>query len=145
MKFWKVLEKRISLSYCFGCLEVQESEGTVTCKILPNKKWVKLIPERTIISVFSFLILPPRYNNLNRDYTSEFRGSLPEEKLLKHEKAIKHYDSVLESSPILSPMEKTWQNFTLIRLNFDCVTNQLSNDKLPSILKWNCQSNYELS
>lgn len=60
-----------------------------------------------IILAFSFPILPPRYNNLNQEYTNEFRGSLPEEKLLKHEKPIKHYDGVLERSPILSPMEKT--------------------------------------
>lgn len=56
---------------------------------------MNLIPGRIIILVFSFPILPPRYNNLNQEYTNEFRGSLPEEKLLKHEKAIKHYDTVL--------------------------------------------------
>ncbi|XP_010212613.1 PREDICTED: solute carrier family 15 member 5 [Tinamus guttatus] len=48
-----------------------------------------------------------RYNDLNQEYTKEFRGSLPEEKPLQHEKAIKFYDSVLDRSPILSPMETT--------------------------------------
>ncbi|NXD10551.1 S15A5 protein, partial [Nothocercus nigrocapillus] len=48
-----------------------------------------------------------RYNDLNQEYTKEFRGSLPEEKPLQHEKAIKFYDSVLDRAPILSPMETT--------------------------------------
>lgn len=59
-----------------------------------------------IILAFSFPVLPPRYKSLNQECTNEFRGSLPEEKLSKHEKVIKCYDSVLEHSPILSPIEK---------------------------------------
>ncbi|XP_050765818.1 solute carrier family 15 member 5 isoform X2 [Gymnogyps californianus] len=60
-----------------------------------------------MVNTLGFWTVAHRYNSLNQEYTNEFRGSLPEEKLLKHGKAIKHYDSVLESSPILSPMEKT--------------------------------------
>ncbi|NXP27494.1 S15A5 protein, partial [Scytalopus superciliaris] len=60
-----------------------------------------------MVNALGFWTIAHRYNNLHQDYTNEFRGSLPREKLLKHEKNIKHYDSVLESSPILSPMEKT--------------------------------------
>ncbi|KFQ56842.1 Solute carrier family 15 member 5, partial [Pelecanus crispus] len=60
-----------------------------------------------MVNTLGFWTIAHRYNNLNQEYTNEFRGSLPEEKLLKHEKAIKHYGSVLENSPILSPMEKT--------------------------------------
>ncbi|NXG68062.1 S15A5 protein, partial [Baryphthengus martii] len=60
-----------------------------------------------VVNTLGFWTIAHRYSHLNQEYTDEFRGSLPEEKLLKHEKAIKHYDSVLESSPILSPMEET--------------------------------------
>ncbi|XP_054243079.1 solute carrier family 15 member 5 [Indicator indicator] len=64
-----------------------------------------------LVNTLGFWTIAYRYNNLNEAYTHEFRGSLSEEKLLKHEKAIKHYDSILESSPILSPMEKTSTSF----------------------------------
>ncbi|XP_071407478.1 solute carrier family 15 member 5 isoform X3 [Pithys albifrons albifrons] len=60
-----------------------------------------------MVNTLGFWTIAHRYNNLHQDYTSEFRGSLPGEKLLKHEKTIKHYDTVLESSPILSTIEKT--------------------------------------
>ncbi|NWS43318.1 S15A5 protein, partial [Probosciger aterrimus] len=60
-----------------------------------------------MVNTLGFWTIAHRYNNLNQEYTSEFRASLPEEKLLKGGKGIKHYDSVLERSPILSPMEKT--------------------------------------
>ncbi|KAM6301653.1 solute carrier family 15 member 5 [Podargus strigoides] len=60
-----------------------------------------------MVNTLGFWTIVHRYNNLNQEYANEFRGSLPEEKLLKHEKPIKCYDSVLETSPILSPMEKT--------------------------------------
>ncbi|KAJ7425669.1 solute carrier family 15 member 5-like protein [Willisornis vidua] len=60
-----------------------------------------------MVNTLGFWTIAHRYNNLHQDYTSEFRGSLPGEKLLKHEKTIKHYDTVLESSPILSIIEKT--------------------------------------
>ncbi|XP_068859663.1 solute carrier family 15 member 5 isoform X3 [Aphelocoma coerulescens] len=60
-----------------------------------------------MVNTLGFWTIAHRYNNLHQDCTNEFRGCLPGEKLLKHEKAIKHYNAVLESSPILSPMEKT--------------------------------------
>ncbi|XP_010121539.1 PREDICTED: solute carrier family 15 member 5, partial [Chlamydotis macqueenii] len=60
-----------------------------------------------MVNTLGFWTIAHRYNNLNQEYTNEFRGSLPEEKLLKNEKNIKHYGSILESSPILCPMEKT--------------------------------------
>ncbi|NWI57096.1 S15A5 protein, partial [Calyptomena viridis] len=60
-----------------------------------------------MVNTLGFWTIAHRYNNLHPDYINEFRGSLPGEKLLKHEKAIKCYDSVLQSSPVLSPMEKT--------------------------------------
>ncbi|XP_065521217.1 solute carrier family 15 member 5 isoform X1 [Lathamus discolor] len=59
-----------------------------------------------MVNTLGFWTIAHRYNNLNQKYTNEFRASLPEEKLLKGGKAIKHYSSVLERSPILSPMEK---------------------------------------
>ncbi|NWW72879.1 S15A5 protein, partial [Climacteris rufus] len=59
-----------------------------------------------MVNTLGFWTIAHRYNNLYQDCTNEFRGSLSGEKLLKHEKAIKHYNTVLESSPILSPMEK---------------------------------------
>ncbi|XP_025926246.1 solute carrier family 15 member 5 isoform X2 [Apteryx rowi] len=60
-----------------------------------------------MVNTLGFWTIAHRYNNLNQEYTKEFRGSLPEEKLLQHEKAIKFYDSVLDHSSILSPMETT--------------------------------------
>ncbi|NWV39583.1 S15A5 protein, partial [Grantiella picta] len=60
-----------------------------------------------LVNMLGFWSIAHRYNNLHEDCTNGFQGSLPGEKLLKHEKAIKHYNSILESSPILSPMEKS--------------------------------------
>ncbi|NXK71821.1 S15A5 protein, partial [Amazona guildingii] len=60
-----------------------------------------------MVNTLGFWTIAHRYNNLNQEYTSGFRASLPEEKLLKDGKGIKHYGSVLERSPILSPIEKT--------------------------------------
>ncbi|NXG02752.1 S15A5 protein, partial [Sakesphorus luctuosus] len=60
-----------------------------------------------MVNTLGFWTIAHRYNNLHQDYTNEFRGSLPGEKLLKHEKTLKHYDTVLESSPVLSIIEKT--------------------------------------
>ncbi|XP_071595212.1 solute carrier family 15 member 5 [Heliangelus exortis] len=59
-----------------------------------------------MVNTLGFWTIAHRYDNLNLEYTNEFRGSLPEEKLLKPGKATKRYDSILENSPILSPMEK---------------------------------------
>ncbi|NXU72944.1 S15A5 protein, partial [Oreotrochilus melanogaster] len=58
-----------------------------------------------MVNTLGFWTIAHRYDNLNLEYTNEFRGSLPEEKLLKPGKATKHYDSILENSPILSTME----------------------------------------
>ncbi|XP_068515874.1 solute carrier family 15 member 5 [Anas acuta] len=60
-----------------------------------------------MVNTLGFWTIAHRYNNLNQEYTSEFRGALPAERLLKHDKDIKHYDSVLDCSPILSPVETT--------------------------------------
>ncbi|NXK86973.1 S15A5 protein, partial [Formicarius rufipectus] len=59
-----------------------------------------------MVNTLGFWTTAHRYNNLHLDYTSDFRGSLSGEKLLKHEKSIKHYDTVQKSSPLLSPMVK---------------------------------------
>uniref|UniRef100_A0A8C6YIF1 Solute carrier family 15 member 5 n=1 Tax=Nothoprocta perdicaria TaxID=30464 RepID=A0A8C6YIF1_NOTPE len=58
-------------------------------------------------NTLGFWTIAHRYNDLSQEYTKEFRGSLPEAKPLQHQKAIKFYDSVLDCSPILSPMETT--------------------------------------
>ncbi|NXF10364.1 S15A5 protein, partial [Smithornis capensis] len=60
-----------------------------------------------MVNTLGFWTIAHRYNNLHPDCINELRGSFPGEKLLKHEKAIKRYGTVLESPPILSPMEKT--------------------------------------
>ncbi|XP_050179357.1 solute carrier family 15 member 5 [Myiozetetes cayanensis] len=59
-----------------------------------------------MVNTLGFWTIAHRYKKLHQDYTNEFRGSHSGEKLLKHEKAIKRYDTVLESSPILPPMEE---------------------------------------
>ncbi|NWY06476.1 S15A5 protein, partial [Nothoprocta ornata] len=58
-------------------------------------------------NTLGFWTIAHRYSDLSQEYTKEFRGSLPEGKPLQHEKAIKFYDSVLDCSPVLSPMETT--------------------------------------
>ncbi|XP_015723300.1 solute carrier family 15 member 5 [Coturnix japonica] len=62
-----------------------------------------------MVNTLGFWTIAHRYSNLTEECTSEFRGSLSEEKevFLKHDKVIKHYGSVLDRSPILSPMETT--------------------------------------
>ncbi|NXB62432.1 S15A5 protein, partial [Struthidea cinerea] len=60
-----------------------------------------------MVNTLGFWTIAHSYTNLHQDCTNEFGGCLPGEKLLKHEKAIKRYNAVLESSPLLSPMEKT--------------------------------------
>ncbi|KAI1238759.1 hypothetical protein IHE44_0011845 [Lamprotornis superbus] len=64
---------------------------------------IQLIKQLITVSA-SFL----RYNNLHEDCTNEFRGN-PGEKLLKHEKTIKHYNAVLESqNPV--PFTVWWKS-----------------------------------
>ncbi|NXJ08686.1 S15A5 protein, partial [Odontophorus gujanensis] len=62
-----------------------------------------------MVNTLGFWTIAHRYVNLNQEYTSEIRGSLSEEKeaFLKHDKVVEHYGSVLDHSPILSPMETT--------------------------------------
>ncbi|OXB57711.1 hypothetical protein ASZ78_008625 [Callipepla squamata] len=62
-----------------------------------------------MVNTLGFWTIAHRYSNLNQEYTSEIRGSLSEEKevFLKHDKVVEHYGSVLDHSPILSPMETT--------------------------------------
>ncbi|XP_064012076.1 solute carrier family 15 member 5 [Pogoniulus pusillus] len=60
-----------------------------------------------LVNTLGFWSIAHRYHNVNEEHTNGFRGSLAEEKLLQHQKAIKHYGSVLESPPIWSPMEET--------------------------------------
>ncbi|KAM8821197.1 solute carrier family 15 member 5 [Eudromia elegans] len=66
-----------------------------------------LLASLMMANTLGFWTIAHRYHDLNREYTREFRGSLPEGKPLQHEKAIKFYDSVLDRSSILSPMETT--------------------------------------
>uniref|UniRef100_A0A8C4JEN4 Solute carrier family 15 member 5 n=1 Tax=Dromaius novaehollandiae TaxID=8790 RepID=A0A8C4JEN4_DRONO len=66
-----------------------------------------LLASLMMVNTLGFWTIAHRYNNLNQEYAKEFRGSLPEEKILQNEKAIKFYDSVLDRSPILPPMEAT--------------------------------------
>ncbi|NXX50759.1 S15A5 protein, partial [Tricholaema leucomelas] len=54
-----------------------------------------------LVNTLGFWSIAHRYHNVSEEYTNEFRGSLAEEKLLQHKKAIKHYGSVLESPPQL--------------------------------------------
>ncbi|POI34228.1 hypothetical protein CIB84_002020, partial [Bambusicola thoracicus] len=62
-----------------------------------------------MVNTLGFWAIAHRCSNLNQEYIGEFRGSLSEEKevFLKHDKVIEHYGSVLDHSPIFSPMETT--------------------------------------
>ncbi|XP_071407477.1 solute carrier family 15 member 5 isoform X2 [Pithys albifrons albifrons] len=95
-------------------LGVAEALVTPSCNWFPHllhegklERFFFFLASLMMVNTLGFWTIAHRYNNLHQDYTSEFRGSLPGEKLLKHEKTIKHYDTVLESSPILSTIEKT--------------------------------------
>ncbi|NXO83617.1 S15A5 protein, partial [Sitta europaea] len=125
LSFWLVPERMRGISMhflalfngagCFvGALFVQTAhtgtQGTWFPHLLHEGKLERFfffLASLMMVNTLGFWSIAHRYNNLHEDCTNEFRGNLPGEKLLKHEKAIKHYNAVLESSPILSPVEKT--------------------------------------
>ncbi|XP_056367626.1 solute carrier family 15 member 5 [Oenanthe melanoleuca] len=125
LSFWLVPERMRGISMhflalfngagCFmGALFVQaahtSTQGTWFPHLLHEGKLERFfffLASLMMVNTLGFWSIAHRYNNLHEGGTNEFRGNLPGEKLLKHEKAIKHYKAVLESSPILSPVEKT--------------------------------------
>ncbi|XP_006261086.1 solute carrier family 15 member 5 [Alligator mississippiensis] len=58
-----------------------------------------------MVNTLGFWTISHRYSNLHQEYAKGFRGSSLQEKLLQHEKNLKFYDSVLETTSTLSPME----------------------------------------
>ncbi|NXO44230.1 S15A5 protein, partial [Locustella ochotensis] len=100
---------------CFlGALFVQTAHAGTQGSWFPHslhegklERFFFFLASLMMVNTLGFWTVAHRYNNLHEDCTDELRGNLPGEKLLKHEKAIKHYNAVLESSPILSPVEKT--------------------------------------
>ncbi|XP_044872890.1 solute carrier family 15 member 5 isoform X6 [Mauremys mutica] len=58
-----------------------------------------------VVNTLGFWTISHRYSNLNQEYDQGFRGSILDKKLLQHENSPKFYDSVLEYSSTLSPME----------------------------------------
>uniref|UniRef100_U3K4Y2 Solute carrier family 15 member 5 n=1 Tax=Ficedula albicollis TaxID=59894 RepID=U3K4Y2_FICAL len=100
---------------CFmGALFVQTAHAGTQGNWFPHllhegklERFFFFLASLMMVNTLGFWSIAHRYNNLHEDGTNEFRGNLPGEKLLKHEKAIKHYNAVLETSPILSPVEKT--------------------------------------
>ncbi|NXY86428.1 S15A5 protein, partial [Alcedo cyanopectus] len=125
LSFWLVPERirGISMHFltlfngagCFmGAFFVQTAHASTQGNWFPHllhegklERFFFFLASLMMVNTLGFWTIAHRYVSLNQEYNNEFRGILPEEKLLKHEKAIKHYGSVLETSPILSPMEKT--------------------------------------
>ncbi|XP_039379764.1 solute carrier family 15 member 5 isoform X13 [Mauremys reevesii] len=58
-----------------------------------------------VVNTLGFWTISHRYSNLNQEYDQGFRGSILDKKLLQHENSPKFYDSVLQYSSTLSPME----------------------------------------
>ncbi|NWI06254.1 S15A5 protein, partial [Tichodroma muraria] len=124
LSFWLVPERMRGISMhflalfngagCFlGALFVQTAHTGTQGNWFPHllhegklERFFFFLASLMMVNTLGFWTIAHRYNNLHEDCTNEFRRSLPGEKLLKHEKAIKHYNAVLESSPILSPVEK---------------------------------------
>uniref|UniRef100_A0A8C4JFG5 Solute carrier family 15 member 5 n=1 Tax=Dromaius novaehollandiae TaxID=8790 RepID=A0A8C4JFG5_DRONO len=108
-----------SCNTCCGCLtqiylHVFHVSHVSSCNWFPHllhegklERFFFLLASLMMVNTLGFWTIAHRYNNLNQEYAKEFRGSLPEEKILQNEKAIKFYDSVLDRSPILPPMEAT--------------------------------------
>ncbi|NXU48364.1 S15A5 protein, partial [Turnix velox] len=125
LSFWLVPERLRGISMhfltlfngagCFiGAFFVQTVHASTQGNWFPHllhegklERFFFFLASLMIVNALGFWTIAHRYNNLNQEYTHEFRGSPPEEKLLSHKKAIKCYDSVLERSPLLSPAEKT--------------------------------------
>uniref|UniRef100_A0A8C3Y3V5 Solute carrier family 15 member 5 n=1 Tax=Catharus ustulatus TaxID=91951 RepID=A0A8C3Y3V5_CATUS len=123
--FWLVPERMRGISMhflalfngagCFmGALFVQTAHAGTQGSWFPHllhegklERFFFFLASLMMVNTLGFWSIAHRYNNLHENCTDEFRGSFPGEKLLKHETAIKHYNAVLESSPILSPVEKT--------------------------------------
>uniref|UniRef100_A0A8C8ST20 Solute carrier family 15 member 5 n=1 Tax=Pelusios castaneus TaxID=367368 RepID=A0A8C8ST20_9SAUR len=64
-----------------------------------------LLASLMVVNTLGFWTISYRYSNLNQENVQRFEGGILEEKLLQHEKSLKFYDSVLEYSSTLSPME----------------------------------------
>ncbi|NWX59221.1 S15A5 protein, partial [Promerops cafer] len=125
LSFWLVPERMRGISMhflalfngagCFmGALFVQTAHAGTQGNWFPHslhegklERFFFFLASLMMVNTLGFWAVAHRYNNLHEDCTNVFTGSLPGEKLLKHEKAIKHYNAVLESCPILSPVEKT--------------------------------------
>ncbi|XP_059328844.1 solute carrier family 15 member 5 isoform X1 [Ammospiza nelsoni] len=125
LSFWLVPERMRGISMhflalfngagCFvGALIVQTAHAGTQGSWFPHslhegklERFFFFLASLMMVNTLGFWAIAHRYNNLHEDCTNGFRGGFPGEKLLKHAKAIKHYNSVLESSPILSPVEKT--------------------------------------
>ncbi|NWS80961.1 S15A5 protein, partial [Toxostoma redivivum] len=125
LSFWLVPERMRGISMhflalfngagCFmGALFVQTAHAGTQGSWFPHllhegklERFFFFLASLMMVNTLGFWSIAHRYNNLHGDCTNEFRGSFPGEKLLKHEKTIKDYNAVLESSPILSPVEKT--------------------------------------
>ncbi|NXM60103.1 S15A5 protein, partial [Illadopsis cleaveri] len=125
LSFWLVPERMRGISMhflalfngagCFmGALFVQTAHAGTQGSWFPHllhegklERFFFFLASLMMVNTLGFWTIAHRYNNMHEDCTNEFRGNLPGEKLLKHEKAIKCYNAVLESSPILSPVEKT--------------------------------------
>ncbi|KAM3673103.1 solute carrier family 15 member 5 isoform 1-T1 [Ammospiza maritima maritima] len=125
LSFWLMPERMRGISMhflalfngagCFvGALIVQTAHAGTQGSWFPHslhegklERFFFFLASLMMVNTLGFWAIAHRYNNLHEDCTNGFRGGFPGEKLLKHAKAIKHYNSVLESSPILSPVEKT--------------------------------------
>ncbi|NWV81307.1 S15A5 protein, partial [Dasyornis broadbenti] len=123
LSFWLVPERMRGISMhflalfngagCFmGAFFVQTAHAGTQGNWFPHllhegnlERFFFFLASLMMVNTLGFWSVAHRYNNLHQDCTREFRGSLPGEKLLKHGKAIKHYNTILESSPILSPTE----------------------------------------
>ncbi|NWV23596.1 S15A5 protein, partial [Origma solitaria] len=125
LSFWLVPERMRGISMhflalfngagCFmGAFFVQTAHAGTQGSWFPHllhegklERFFFFLASLMVVNTLGFWTIAHRYNNLHQDCTNEFKGSFLREKLLKHGKAIKRYNTVLESSPILSPMEKT--------------------------------------
>nr|XP_033807650.1 solute carrier family 15 member 5 [Geotrypetes seraphini] len=58
-----------------------------------------------VLNTLAFWRVSPRYNNLDEQTEQGVKGSLLEEKLLQHEKSLKFYDSIWESSSTFTPLD----------------------------------------
>ncbi|XP_032651920.2 solute carrier family 15 member 5 [Chelonoidis abingdonii] len=69
------------------------------------EKFYFFLASLMVVNTLGFWTISHRYSNLNQEYDQGFRGSILDKKLLQHENSPKFYDSVLEYSSTLSPVE----------------------------------------